>query len=71
MQRYGKGFRVTWNWGNGTGEGTVVESFTGRVSREIAGSSITRNASGDNPAYLIEQADGSEVLKSHSELDKA
>lgn len=71
MQGYGKGFRVRWNWGAGTGEGRVVESLTGRVTRKIAGAEITRNASGGNPAYLIEQEDGSQVLKSHSELEGA
>lgn len=30
----------------------------------------TRNASEDEPAYLIEQEDGDEVLKSGSELKK-
>lgn len=29
---------------------------------------MTRNADADNPAYLIEQDDGSQVLKSESEL---
>ncbi len=70
-QRYGKGSRVAWNWGNGTGEGKVAESFTGRVTRTIEGKEITRNASDENPAYLIEQEDGARVLKSHSELTPA
>jgi hypothetical protein len=62
--------RVQWSWGTGTGEGTVKERFTTRVTRTIKGSEITRNADKDNPAYLIEQDDGDLVLKSHSELEK-
>lgn len=68
---YGKGDRVRWTWGNGTGEGRVEEVFTARVSREIKGSEITRNADEDNPAYLIVQDDGDRVLKSQSELKAA
>ena len=57
--------------GSGTGQGKVREVFTERVSRTIRGSEITRNATDDDPAYLIEQDDGDRVLKSHSELRKA
>lgn len=66
---FDKGTEVQWNWGQGTGTGTVVESYTERVEKTISGSDITRNADEDNPAYLIEQEDGSQVLKSHSELE--
>ena len=63
------GDEVSWNWGNGTGTGKVTERFTQKVTRTISGSDITRNASDDEPAYLIEQEDGSRVLKSTSELE--
>lgn len=65
------GDRVEWNWGDGTGTGTVTERFTDRVTRKLDGSEITRNASSDEPAYLIEQDDGSRVLKSVTELSPA
>ena len=68
---YSAGTEVQWNWGSGTARGTVRERFTGRVTREIKGTEITREATEDNPAYLIEQDDGAEVLKSHSELSVA
>ncbi|MEN0119167.1 MAG: DUF2945 domain-containing protein [Agrobacterium cavarae] len=71
MTTYRKGTKVSWKWGNGKGEGKVVESFTEDVERKIDGSTIKRKASKDEPAYLIEQEDGGKVLKSHSELDKA
>jgi hypothetical protein len=68
---FSKGDTVEWNWGNGTGTGRVVERFTDDVSRTIKGAHITRKASGDCPAYLIEQDDGDRVLKSHSEVSAA
>jgi hypothetical protein len=64
------GDEVRWNWGSGTGTGTVKERFTSKVTRTIEGSEITRDASDDEPAYLIEQDDGDRVLKSVTELDK-
>lgn len=71
MANYRKGSRVKWNWANGTGEGKIVEVFTSPVERTIKGSKIKRNASKDEPAYLIEQEDGDKVLKSASELSSA
>ena len=67
---YNKGTTVEWEWGNGTAKGEVQESFTEEVERQIDGNSVKRNADQDNPAYMIEQSDGSRVLKSHSELRK-
>lgn len=65
------GDEVEWQWGSGTGTGKVTERFTEKVTRTIDGSEVTRNASDDDPAFLIEQDDGDEVLKSGSELSKA
>jgi hypothetical protein len=65
---YSEGTRVEWNWGQGTGSGKVVEIYTSDVTETIKGTEVTRNASSDEPAYLIEQEDGDQVLKSHSEL---
>lgn len=64
------GDEVEWNWGSGTGTGKVTERFTSKVTRTLAGNEVTRNATDDAPAYLIEQDDGDEVLKSASELSK-
>ena len=60
---------VEWDWGNGTGSGTITERFTEKVTRTIDGNEVTRDASEDEPAYMIEQEDGSRVLKSASELN--
>ncbi|MGN5374513.1 DUF2945 domain-containing protein [Sphingomonas hankookensis] len=65
---YRKGQTVKWSWGNGTAEGKVEERFDRRVQRTIKGSRIVRNGTKDNPAYLIEQDDGTKVLKRGSEL---
>ncbi len=64
------GDKVEWNWGSGTGTGKVTERFTSKVTRTLKGSEVTRDASEDEPAYLIEQDDGDEVLKSASELSQ-
>ena len=71
MTDFSKGDRVEWSWGNGTATATVTERFTSDVTRTIKGSEITRHASKDEPAYLLEQEDGAQVLKSGSELSKA
>lgn len=68
---YKKGDRVKWNWGNGSAEGTVQAVYTEKVEKEIKGTTVTRNADGNSPAYLIQQDDDDRVLKSHSELEKA
>lgn len=71
VQMYKVGDKVKWKWGSGFGEGSIVERFTDDVTRTIDGTEVTRNATCDTPAYLIEQDDGAGVLKSHSELQKA
>ena len=68
---YRKGSRVSWSWGNGTGTGEVVEVHTEKVTKTLKGSEITRNGSDDCPAYLVEESDGTRVLKLESELEKA
>ena len=67
--KHSEGDKVSWSWGNGEAEGKVEEVFTSDVERTIKGSKIKRNASSDQPAYLIKQDDGDKVLKSQSELN--
>lgn len=62
---------VKWNWGNGEGCGQVKERFEREVTRTLKGSEITKDGTQDNPAYLIRQDDGDEVLKRGSELQGA
>lgn len=65
------GDKVEWSWGGGTGTGEITKVYTRRITRTIKGAEVTREADADEPAYLIEQADGDEVLKSHSEVSRA
>ena len=67
---YNKGDTVKWEWGEGEATGEITEVFTEEVTKTIKGNEVTREASDDEPAYMIEQEDGDEVLKSHSEVEK-
>jgi len=69
--RFSAGERVKWTWANGEGTGEIVERFDSDVTRRIKGSEVSRNASKDEPAFMIEQADGDRVLKSCTELEHA
>lgn len=64
------GSQVSWDWGQGTAEGKVQEIYREKITKEIKGSEITRKGTQDNPAYLIEQKDGTKVLKLRSELNQ-
>ena len=71
MAGYNQGAKVKWSWGSGTGEGEIQKAYTQKVTRKIKGTEVTREADEDCPAYFIKQDDGNEVLKSHSEVQKA
>lgn len=71
MAQYDKGDKVEWDWGNGTGEGTVQKTYTRKITRSIKGTDVTRDGSDDDPALFIEQEDGDEVLKLSSEVRAA
>ena len=64
---YRSGQAVEWSWGSGTARGKVKERFERKVQRTLKGSKIVRNGNAD-PAYLIEQENGDQVLKLGSEL---
>ena len=70
MQSFHKGDHVRWIWGAYEAEGIVAQKFTARVKRTIKGKAIIRNATEDEPAYLVRQSDGGRALKSGSELRK-
>ena len=65
-----KGTEVSWKWGSSTASGKVSEIHREKVTRTSKGSEITRNGSKDDPAYVIEQEDGTVVLKLRSELQQ-
>lgn len=66
---YRSGQHVTWKWGNGEASGQIEERFEREVERTIKGSKVKRDGTGENPAYLISQEDGDQVLKLGSELE--
>ena len=51
------------------GKGQIKERFEREVTRTLQGSEITKDGDEDNPAYLIKQEDGDEVLKRGSEIE--
>lgn len=71
MKNFEEGDSVKWKWGSGYGKGKVTKKYTDDVSKTIKGNQVKRNATDEDPAYLIEQKDGDEVLKPGSELEKA
>jgi len=66
-----KGSEVRWKWGGNTATGKVTEVHHDKVTRTSKGEEITRNGSDDDPAYVIEQEDGTTVLKLASEVERA
>ena len=66
-----KGSEVRWKWGGNTATGKVTEVHHDKVTRTSKGEEITRNGSDDDPAYVIEQEDGTTVLKLRSEVERA
>lgn len=65
-----KGTEVKWNWGNGTANGKVEETYTKKITKIIKGSDVTRNGESGNKALYIKQEDGDYVLKSESEVER-
>ncbi len=65
-----KGSQVRWKWGGSTAEGKVSEIHEDKVTRTLEGKEITRKGSADDPAYVIEQEDGTQVLKLSHEVDQ-
>lgn len=63
------GDTVKWSWGDGSATGTVKQIYTSKVEKTIKGTEVTRNAVDDEPAYLIEQDDGDQALKSCTEVE--
>ena len=66
-----KGSTVKWEWGNGSAQGKVKETYSEEVTKTIDGNEVTRKGEQGNKALLIEQDDGSQVLKLEEEVEKA
>ena len=65
------GSEVSWKWGSSTASGKVTEVHKEKVTRQSKGEKISRDGTDDNPAYVIEQEDGTTVLKLKSELQES
>ncbi|GAB3175012.1 hypervirulence associated TUDOR domain-containing protein [Telluribacter humicola] len=66
-----KGTKVRWKWGNGYAEGKIKELRKAEVEKKIKGTTVKRNGTQSDPAVLIEQEDGTQVLKLKSEVERA
>ena len=63
-----KGDKVHWNWGKSQAEGIIKQKSEKTITKKIKGKEVKRNASKEEPAYVIEQQNETEVVKSESEL---
>lgn len=70
-EAYQKNTKVQWDWGDGTAEGYIREVFREKITKKIKGTKVTRNGSDDDPAYLIEQQDGTKCLNCTRKFVKA
>lgn len=69
--KFNKGDEVSWKWGRGKAKGTIEEVYTSRVTKKIKNKFITRNATPEEPAYLISVSNnGGVALKSESNLNE-
>lgn len=66
-----KGTEVKWKWGTGFGTGKVIETSDKTMKKNLEGTTVTRHGSTSDLALLIEQEDGSQLLKLQSEVERA
>lgn len=65
-----EGTKVSWKWGRGTATGKVKSTFDHDIQTTINGTKVTRHGKPTNRALLIQQENGSEVLKLESEVEE-
>jgi len=65
-----KGDNVEWKYGKSKAEGKVAEVHKEDVNKNVQGKTIKRKGSKEEPALVIKQDNGKEVVKSASEVDK-
>jgi len=64
------GSKVKWQLGAEVNEGKVIETYINEITKTLKGSVITRIGRKNNKALLIEQFDGTKVLKLEEEVEK-
>lgn len=65
-----KGDEVTWKFGKSKAEGKVTDVKKEDVSKKTQGKTVKRKGSEEEPAVVIKQENGKEVVKSASEVTK-
>ncbi len=70
-RKFPPGAHVTWKWGEQILHGIVQKVFTHRIERTMKGATVTRDASKENPAYLVQLDDGDDIFLSHNDLRPA
>ncbi len=65
-----EGTEVKWKWGQGYATGKVQSTHEEKITRTSKGEEVTRNGSADDKALVIEQEDGTTVLKLQSEVER-
>lgn len=63
-----EGTEVQWRSKDSFDEGTVLETFDKTVTKTIYSNEITRHGEPGNKALLIQQEDGTKVLKLENEV---
>ncbi len=70
MSALKKGDEVTWKYGAGKATGIVDKVSDHTITRTIKGKQIKRKGSAEEPALVIKQENGNQVVKSASEVKK-
>lgn len=65
---YQPGSRVQWADHGELVQGIIRKVFTHRLERTMNGATVTRPANRRNPAYLIEQECGAQLVLNHNDL---
>lgn len=70
MKTVKKGDQVEWQYGKGQAEGEVTQVQTKDITKKVQGKTVKRKGSRQEPALVIKQDNGKEVVKSASEVSK-
>ncbi|OIN58059.1 hypervirulence associated TUDOR domain-containing protein [Arsenicibacter rosenii] len=65
-----KGDEVSWKYGTGTANGRIDKVSDHDITKTIKGKQVKRKGSADEPALVIKQDNGNQVVKSASEVRK-
>lgn len=69
MKVFQVGDRVQWSWGEGEAVGVIQEIIKEPITLELRGTMVRCEGSEEDPAFLIRQDDGDELVKRSSEVE--